>query len=105
MLTVKELNLLLPILHKLEALEAAAAAFQRTFVRSDHFRIGAALVAMMEDGLLPIMRKCGHGRPWCPSPRRFADRASRIAPRTVWPRSTSHKGHPAQNRSRAIVAA
>ena len=53
MLSVKETQSLIEILASGSTLETAAAAFQRAFVRSEHFRIAAALAVLIEDGLLP----------------------------------------------------
>ena len=33
-------------------MEAAAAAFQRTFVRADHFRVASAMIIMIDDDLM-----------------------------------------------------
>lgn len=53
MLTQKEVAALVEILAAGYSLEAAAAAFQRAFVRADHFRVAAAICMMLEDNLLP----------------------------------------------------
>jgi hypothetical protein len=54
MLTLRESQTLLEILQTTGlTLEAAAVAFQRAFVRAEHFRVAAALCALIEDGLLP----------------------------------------------------
>jgi len=54
MLTTKEVSALLEILASTSSLETAAAAFQRAFVRADHFRVAAAMCMMLEDNLLPV---------------------------------------------------
>lgn len=54
MLTQKEATALLEILAGVERpLEAAAGAFQRAFVRADHFRVVAAMCTLMDDNLMP----------------------------------------------------
>ena len=53
MLSVREVTALLEILQSAQSLEAAAAAFQRAFVRAEHFRVAQALCVLIEDGLLP----------------------------------------------------
>ena len=54
MLTLRESQTLLEILQTSgTTLEAAAIAFQRAFVRAEHFRVAAALCVLIEDGLLP----------------------------------------------------
>ena len=53
MLTLKETSALLEILQAAATLEAAASAFQRAFVRAEHFRVAAAVCILIEDGLLP----------------------------------------------------
>mmetsp|Transcript_10160 Transcript_10160/g.22009 ORF Transcript_10160/g.22009 Transcript_10160/m.22009 type:complete len:418 (-) Transcript_10160:321-1574(-) len=58
MLTQKETLSLLEILGNDEkSLEVAAAAFQRTFVRADHFRVAAAMCIMLDDNLM-LPRHC-----------------------------------------------
>lgn len=59
MLTQKETIALLDILENEDkALETAAAAFQRAFVRADHFRVAAAMCIMIDDNLMPGMHRC-----------------------------------------------
>ncbi|KAL1524570.1 hypothetical protein AB1Y20_019460 [Prymnesium parvum] len=59
MLTQKETIALLDILaNEDKSLEAAAATFQRTFVRADHFRVAAAMCIMIDDNLMPAMHRC-----------------------------------------------
>ena len=59
MLTQKETAALLEILaHEDKSLETAAAAFQRAFVRADHFRVAAAMCIMIDDNLMPRMHRC-----------------------------------------------
>lgn len=54
MLSQKEGAALLEILAQEDkVLEAASAAFQRAFERSDHFRVAAAMCVLLEDGMLP----------------------------------------------------
>lgn len=54
MLSQTEGASLLEILGQEEkSLDAAAAAFQRTFQRADHFRVAAAMCVLLEDGMLP----------------------------------------------------
>ena len=36
-----------------DSLEASSNAFMRAFVRSDHFRVAAAMCIMLEDDLMP----------------------------------------------------
>ncbi|CAM9847577.1 unnamed protein product, partial [Heterosigma akashiwo] len=47
---------LIPLLELLNddsgSLESLAAAFARTFARSDHFRVGLAVSSLLEDNLL-----------------------------------------------------
>ena len=57
MLTVKETAQLVDILQAGGTLEAAAGAFQRAFVRADHFRVAAAICMMLEDNLLPAKQR------------------------------------------------
>mmetsp|Transcript_24005 Transcript_24005/g.55703 ORF Transcript_24005/g.55703 Transcript_24005/m.55703 type:complete len:201 (-) Transcript_24005:905-1507(-) len=58
MLTQKETFSLLEILsHDERSLEVAAAAFQRTFVRADHFRVAAAMCIMLDDNMM-LPRYC-----------------------------------------------
>jgi len=57
MLTVKETAALVEILQGAGSLEAAAGAFQRAFVRADHFRVAAAICVMLEDSLLPAKQR------------------------------------------------
>ena len=53
MLSVKEVTALLDLLKQLDqSLESSSAAFQRTFLRADHFRVGSAICCLIEDGLL-----------------------------------------------------
>mmetsp|Transcript_56267 Transcript_56267/g.122465 ORF Transcript_56267/g.122465 Transcript_56267/m.122465 type:complete len:372 (-) Transcript_56267:4-1119(-) len=53
MLTQKETLALLEILaHEDKSFETTAAAFQRAFVRADHFRIASAMCIMLDDGLM-----------------------------------------------------
>ena len=53
MLTQKDTITLLEILGNEEkSLETAAASFQRAFVRSDHFRVAAAMCSILEDNLM-----------------------------------------------------
>ena len=59
MLTQKETQTLLEILaNEDKSLETAAAAFQRAFVRADHFRVAAAMCIMIDDNLMPGMHRC-----------------------------------------------
>jgi len=59
MLTVKETAALLEILgNEDKSLETAAGAFQRAFVRADHFRVAAAMCIMIDDNLMPSMHRC-----------------------------------------------
>ena len=57
MLTQKEVAALIDILATGSSLEVAAAAFQRAFVRADHFRVAAAVCMMLEDNLLPVKER------------------------------------------------
>ena len=57
MLTTKEVTALIEILAEGKSLESAAAAFQRAFVRADHFRVAAAICTMLEDNLLPAKER------------------------------------------------
>ena len=57
MLTLKETAALLEILQTVQTLEAAALAFQRAFVRAEHFRVAAAVCVLIEDGLLPAAQR------------------------------------------------
>ena len=57
MLTTKEVAALVEILAAASTLEVAAAAFQRAFVRADHFRVAAAICIMLEDNLLPAKQR------------------------------------------------
>jgi len=58
MLTQKETTSLLEILSNDDkSLETAATAFQRAFVRADHFRVAAAMCIMLEDNLM-LPRHC-----------------------------------------------
>jgi len=58
MLTQKETLALLEILNNEDkSLETAAAAFQRAFVRADHFRVAAAMCVMLDDQLM-LPRHC-----------------------------------------------
>ena len=56
MLTLRETAALLEILQAASTLEAAALAFQRAFVRAEHFRVAAAVSILIEDGLLPVQQ-------------------------------------------------
>uniref|UniRef100_A0A7S3FGD3 CCR4-NOT transcription complex subunit 11 n=1 Tax=Haptolina ericina TaxID=156174 RepID=A0A7S3FGD3_9EUKA len=59
MLTQKETVALLEILgNEDKSLETAAGAFQRAFVRADHFRVAAAMCIMFDDNLMPSMHRC-----------------------------------------------
>ena len=57
MLTLRETAALLEILQAASTLEAAALAFQRAFVRAEHFRVAAAVSILIEDGLLPVQQR------------------------------------------------
>ena len=57
MLSVREVSALLEILQAAQSLDAAAAAFQRAFVRADHFRVSASMCILIEDGLLPLKQR------------------------------------------------
>ena len=57
MLSVREVSALLEILQAAQSLDAAAAAFQRAFVRADHFRVSASMCILIEDGLLPLSQR------------------------------------------------
>ena len=59
MLNTKETAALLEILSNGDkSLETASAAFQRAFVRADHFRIAAAMCIMLDDNLMPSAHRC-----------------------------------------------
>ena len=58
MLLVKEVAALVDILEQSATLEVAAAAFQRAFLRSEHFRVAAAVCVLIEDDLLPAQQRC-----------------------------------------------
>lgn len=57
MLTLKETSALLEILAEGKSLEAASLAFQRAFVRAEHFRVAAAVCVLLEEGLLPAKQR------------------------------------------------
>lgn len=58
MLSQRETIALLDILaNEDKSLESAAAAFQRAFVRADHFRVAAAMCIMIDDNLMPAMHR------------------------------------------------
>lgn len=58
MLTHRECVQLLEILQlAAQSLEQATSAFQRAFVRAEHFRVAAALCVLIEDGLLPAKQR------------------------------------------------
>lgn len=58
MLTVREVTALLDLLAQLDqTLESSAAAFQRAFLRAEHFRVGSAICCLIEDGLLPAKQR------------------------------------------------
>jgi len=58
MLIVKEVATLVDILEQSTTLEVAASAFQRAFLRSEHFRVAAAVCVLIEDDLLPAQQRC-----------------------------------------------
>ena len=57
MLNLKETTHLLEILSEGKSLESASLAFQKCFVRAEHFRVAAAVCIMLEDGLLPAKQR------------------------------------------------
>ena len=58
MLSVREVTALLEILqNSSQTLESAASAFQRAFIKAEHFRVAAALCILIEDGLLPATKQ------------------------------------------------
>ena len=58
MLSAKETAALIEILARSgDSLEASSNAFMRAFVRSDHFRVAAAMCIMLEDDLMPASHR------------------------------------------------
>ena len=58
MLSVREVTALLEILqNSSQTLESAASAFQRAFIKAEHFRVAAAVCILIEDGLLPATKQ------------------------------------------------